>query len=70
MRRKLRVYFYTIVIVLFAHLQISNACTNFLISKGASVDGSTMITYAADAHVLIWRIVLQAGGRLSRRNNA
>ena len=28
------------------------ACTNFLISRGASVDGSTMITYAADAHVL------------------
>jgi dipeptidase len=25
-------------------------CTNFLISKGASADGSTMITYAADSH--------------------
>ena len=30
----------------------TNACTNFLITKGASTDGSTMITYAADAHVL------------------
>ncbi len=30
----------------------AQACTNFLISKGASTDGSTMITYAADAHVL------------------
>ncbi|NOQ26334.1 MAG: dipeptidase [Bacteroidales bacterium] len=30
----------------------SNACTNFLITKGASTDGSTMITYAADSHVL------------------
>ena len=29
-----------------------HACTNFLISKGASKDGSTMITYAADSHVL------------------
>lgn len=28
------------------------ACTNFLISKGASVDGSTMITYSADSHTL------------------
>lgn len=28
------------------------ACTNFLISKGATTDGSTMITYAADSHVL------------------
>lgn len=30
----------------------SQACTNFMITKGASKDGSTMITYAADAHVL------------------
>ncbi len=30
----------------------SQACTNFLVTRGASVDGSTMITYAADAHVL------------------
>ena len=30
----------------------SNACTNFLITKGASTDGSTMITYAADSHTL------------------
>lgn len=28
------------------------ACTNFLISKGATKDGSTMITYAADSHTL------------------
>lgn len=32
------------------------ACTNFLISKGASADGSTMITYAADSHVLYGEI--------------
>ena len=28
----------------------AGACTNFLITKGASADGSVMITYAADAH--------------------
>jgi dipeptidase len=28
------------------------ACTNFLITKGATVDGSTMISYSADSHVL------------------
>ncbi len=28
------------------------ACTNFLITKGASKDGSTMVTYAADSHTL------------------
>jgi dipeptidase len=30
----------------------ATACTNYLITKGASVDGSTMISYAADSHVL------------------
>ncbi len=28
------------------------ACTNFLFTKGATKDGSTMITYAADSHTL------------------
>lgn len=37
--------------VLLGHLPAS-ACTNLLVSAGASTDGSTMITYAADAHVL------------------
>jgi len=32
--------------------QVTNACTNFLITKGASKDGSVMITYSADSHVL------------------
>lgn len=31
---------------------ISMACTNFLFTKGATKDGSTMITYAADSHTL------------------
>ncbi len=30
----------------------SNACTNFLVTKGASKDGSTLISYAADSHRL------------------
>lgn len=32
--------------------QTADACTNYLVTKGASTDGSTMITYAADSHVL------------------
>jgi dipeptidase len=35
-----------------AGYESTNACTNFLISKGATKDGSVMITYAADSHVL------------------
>ena len=28
------------------------ACTNFLVTPGASADGSSMVSYAADSHVL------------------
>ena len=34
------------------NLQTTNACTNFLVTKGASATGSTMITYSADSHQL------------------
>lgn len=39
------------IICLFSTVKV-NACTNFLVTKGASADGSTMISYAADSHVL------------------
>jgi dipeptidase len=38
--------------LLLAPAHPGEACTNFLITKGASTDGSTMITYAADSHEL------------------
>ncbi len=42
--------------VLFLIFTIINgnlqACTNFLVTKGASTDGSTFITYTADSHTL------------------
>jgi len=38
--------------VLLITSSASMACTNFIISKGATTDGSTMITYSADSHVL------------------
>ncbi len=37
---------------LAGYLAPARACTNFLITKGASADGSTMITYSADSHEL------------------
>jgi len=33
-------------------LQKTQACTSFLAGKNATVDGSTIITYAADSHTL------------------
>ena len=29
-----------------------SACTNFIVTKGASKDGSTFLTYSADSHTL------------------
>ncbi len=42
---------FSILLLMFSYTA-TNACTNFLITKGASADGSCMITYAADSHVL------------------
>ena len=38
------------------------ACTNFLLSKGSTADGSTMITYAADSHTRYGQLRFHAGG--------
>jgi dipeptidase len=50
--RKIKIVGMLVLAFILLNQQRTNACTNFLISKGASVDGSTMITYAADSHVL------------------
>ena len=46
----------TVVLALFLAIvfgsMTADACTNYLVTKGASADGSTMITYAADSHTL------------------
>ena len=44
--------FLIVLLAVFFQFDLAKPCTNFLISKGATVDGSTMITYAADSHVL------------------
>lgn len=46
-----KLFLTTAVLLLFV-FQSSHACTNFIITKGASTDGSVMITYNADSHSL------------------
>lgn len=45
---------YLVTLILFSIFTIENAipCTNFLVTRGAAKDGSTMISYSADSHVL------------------
>jgi dipeptidase len=38
------------------------ACTNFIISAGATTDGSVMITYSADSHVLYGELYYTPAG--------
>jgi len=41
----------TLFLTVFAFVN-SKACTNYLVTKGASTDGSTIVSYAADSHQL------------------
>ena len=41
-----------ITLILFLSPAAVFACTNFIVTKGASVDGSTMITYTADSYMM------------------
>jgi dipeptidase len=50
--KKLFAVFLVMLITGLLPKQTSIACTNFLITKGATKDGSVMITYSADSHVL------------------
>ena len=39
------------------------ACTNFIVTKGASTDGSAMVSYAADSHALYGALYHTPGGK-------
>lgn len=48
---KIHIWTWTIVLLL-ALAPAAPACTNYLVTRGASQDGSTFITYSADSHSL------------------
>lgn len=48
--KKLLSLFFTMSLLLAS--QLTDACTNFLVTKGASKDGSCFISYSADSHTL------------------
>jgi dipeptidase len=41
-----------VLLVMALSAPSASACTNFIVTKGASANGSTMITYSADSHQL------------------
>lgn len=58
-----------IAFLLLASYGISEACTNFLVTKGASTDGSTMITYAADSHVLYGELYFSVAAKYGKNDS-
>ncbi len=59
MNRKILLTGILITVFLIAGNHVSNGCTNFLVTRSASADGSTMITYAADSHTLYGELYYQ-----------
>ena len=43
----------------------TDACTNFIVTRGASTDGSNMVTYAADSHQLYGALYQYIPGKLA-----
>ncbi|MDX1699399.1 MAG: C69 family dipeptidase, partial [Melioribacteraceae bacterium] len=43
-------FLYTLLTLLFIYSSNTDACTNLIVTKGASSDGSVMITYSADSY--------------------
>jgi dipeptidase len=59
MTRKISATGILLFVFLLVNHQVSNGCTNFLVTRGASADGSTMVTYAADSHTLYGELYFQ-----------
>ncbi|MDR2010064.1 MAG: C69 family dipeptidase [Bacteroidales bacterium] len=51
--------FFSLLLLMMLTCSVLYPCTSYLVSKGASADGSAMISYAADSHIrygeLYWR---------------
>ena len=62
MRRLSKAILFTLAATLSFGITESQACTNVLVTKGASVDGSNMISYAADSHQLYGELYYAPAG--------
>mgnify|MGYP004448014725 CR=1 FL=1 len=47
---------FSLAVLALGYNPASEACTNILVSKGASADGSCMVSYSADSHQLYGEI--------------
>ena len=68
MRRLTKAILFTLAASLSFGIADSQACTNVLVTKGASIDGSTMISYAADSHQLFGELYYAPAGVWNSRD--
>ena len=60
--RRISAAFIALAAAMFTANIDSNACTNVLVTKGASTDGSNMVSYAADSHQLYGELYYAPAG--------
>ena len=60
--RKISAALIALAVAMFTANIDSNACTNVLVTKGASTDGSNMVSYAADSHQLYGELYYAPAG--------
>ena len=63
MKRFLKIV--ALVGVMLGSVYTTDACTNFIVTRGASTDGSNMVTYAADSHQLYGALYQYIPGKLA-----
>ena len=61
-KKELIFSFLALVVLMSLQPGTGQACTSFLVTPGASADGSTMISYAADSHIRYGELYFTPGG--------
>ncbi|MBP9998466.1 MAG: C69 family dipeptidase [Bacteroidales bacterium] len=62
----MRKILFTLTTLAFLASWRADACTNVIVTKGASADGSTMVSYAADSHYLYGELYFNKASRFSK----
>ena len=63
MNKKRLIYTVTLLVSIVLSVTEAYTCTSILITKGASIDGSNLVTYAADSHSLFGELYYSPAAR-------